>query len=367
MALLKAGLVGRFILILLLWLSVAGSGPVGAQTVASAVETPRQLVVGTLVAPPFVMKDANGNWYGLSIDLWLRTAERLGLRYRFQEETLPNLIAKTGTGELDAAIAAITVTAAREKVVDFSQPYYTTGLGVAVPRATEGPLAFLENIFSPGMIEAILGVVGALLLVGLLVWYLERKHNDDFGPHGRGLRSSIMWAAMTAAGDAGDAKPRTFVGQLIWLAWMLASVLLVSSFTAVITSALTTSKLQGRVQQVGDLRNVRTGTVESSAPKRYLEREGIAAATFPTTAAALSALESGKLDAVVFDRPILISLVKDKFPTSLSVLDLTFDRQTYAIALPSNSPLRVSLNQALLEELQAEWWRRDLSKILGDS
>ena len=338
-----------------------------AQAAAPPVAAGRELVIGTKEAQPFVTKDPDGTFAGLSIELWRHTADRLNLRYRFQPETLDALIAKTASGELDAAIAAITVTAEREKTVDFSQPYYTTGLGIAVPYTGGGPIGFVRNFLTASMIESILSVLGVLLLVGIIVWLLERRHNEHFGNHRAGLRSSIMWAAMSAAGDSGDAKPRTFVGQLIWLGWMLVSVVLISSFTAVLTSALTTSKLQGHITDVRDLRSKRTGTVAASAPKAYLERERIAAATFPDLDAALRALESGDLDAVVYDRPLLVWTVKEQFPTSLTVLDITFNRQTYAIALPPQSALRQPLNEALLEEIQSPWWQRELNRELGEN
>src|SRR5215469_3256615 len=96
--------------------------------------TGKELVIGTKEAPPFVMKRSDGTFYGISIDLWHRIAQGLNLRYRFEErETVQELLEGTRDGSFDAAIAAVTATAAREQVVDFTQPFYSTGLGVAVP------------------------------------------------------------------------------------------------------------------------------------------------------------------------------------------------------------------------------------------
>ena len=39
----------------------------------------KQLVVGTKEAPRFAMKDEQGNWKGVSIDLWRHIAGRMGL------------------------------------------------------------------------------------------------------------------------------------------------------------------------------------------------------------------------------------------------------------------------------------------------
>jgi ABC-type amino acid transport substrate-binding protein len=81
------------------------------------------------------MKDKDGKWTGISIELWSHIADRLKLKYRFAEEpTVQGLIEKTAAKTYDASIAAITVTANRESVLDFSQPDYVTGRGIAVAR-----------------------------------------------------------------------------------------------------------------------------------------------------------------------------------------------------------------------------------------
>src|SRR5579863_9325566 len=76
---------------------------------------PREMVVGTKVAPPFAMKAADGTWHGISIDLWRRIADQLHLRYRFQETTLNGLTDGVADGSLDASVAAVTVTSARHR------------------------------------------------------------------------------------------------------------------------------------------------------------------------------------------------------------------------------------------------------------
>ena len=90
----------------------------------------KELIVATKESAPFVMKRPDGTLHGISIDLWRRTADRLHLRYRFSEQpTVKALMAGTAEGSFDAAIAALTVTAARDRIVDFTQPFYSTESG----------------------------------------------------------------------------------------------------------------------------------------------------------------------------------------------------------------------------------------------
>ena len=122
----------------------------------------RVLVIGTKDAPPFAMKDDRGEWTGLSIDLWKHIAEELHLRYRFKETTLQGLIDETAAGELDGAITALTVTDKREEVVDFTQPYYATGLGIAVAKHSIFDWwRLLRSLISPGFWVALLGLLDA--------------------------------------------------------------------------------------------------------------------------------------------------------------------------------------------------------------
>ena len=53
------------------------------------------------------------------------------------------------------------------------------------------------------------------------------------------------------------------------------------------------------------------------------------------------------------------------FSSTLRVLDVTFDSQNYAIALPKGSPLGQALNPPLLEETETDWWQQTLFEYLG--
>src|SRR4051812_29123780 len=143
----------------------------------------RELVIGTKEAPPFAMKAADGTWQGISIDLWRRIADDKKWRYRFAEvQAVSELIGGVATGTFDVAVAALTVTPGRERVLDFTASFFSTGLGIAV--AAGGPPSWrpvLTALTSFGFVQAILALVGLALAVGLIVWFFERRHNEEFG------------------------------------------------------------------------------------------------------------------------------------------------------------------------------------------
>jgi polar amino acid transport system substrate-binding protein len=351
-------------------------GAVLAQAPRAVAETPgpsetRELVIGTKVAPPFAIKAEDGTWHGISIDLWRHIADQIHLRYRFQETTLKGLIDGVSEGSLDAAVAALTVTAPRHRVVDFTQPFYSTGLGIAV--ASDAGISWLpiiRNVFSQGFFRAAAVLFAISLSVGVILWLIEHRHNEHFGAHRHGLGASIWWSAtaMTQAGGAaGEKVPKTLPGRLLAMMWMVTSVIVFASFTAALTSQLTLKHLRETVNGETDLRYVRVGAIAGTETTEYLGHEHIAYQVFGDAQAALSALQKRRIDALVYDRPLLLWLVNEHFSGSLRVLDGTFEPQAYAIALPQGSELRRRIDLALLDATRSDWWRKTLFGYLGPS
>jgi hypothetical protein len=73
----------------------------------------------------------------------------------------------------------------------------------------------------------------------------------------------------------------------------------------------------------------------------------------------------GTQDAFVYDRPLLAWYAHNEFGDSIDVLDVEFDKQSYAIAIPNDSPLRVPINLALLRLIDSPWWDDVTAKYLG--
>ena len=327
----------------------------------------RVLVIGTKDAPPFAMKDDRGEWTGLSIDLWKHIAEQLHLRYRFKETTLQGLIDDTAAGELDGAITALTVTAKREEVVDFTQPYYATGLGIAVAKQSIFDWwRLLRSLISPGFWVALLGLLGITVLVGVIVWLLERRANEVFGRDPKaGIAGGVWWSASTMAQASTEPKPATVGGRIVALLWMGASVITIAVFTAGITSQLTAKQLQGTIHSFSDLKSVRVGAVAASATLPYLDTHKVAYSVYASVREGLDAVKTGRIDALVHDQPILAWLARKELGSGIEVLETVFDKQNYAIALPNGSPLRAKINLVLVPATQSLWWEERNEKYFG--
>ncbi|KQV66376.1 amino acid ABC transporter substrate-binding protein [Rhizobium sp. Root1220] len=363
----RAGLV----VILTMFLATAGGAHGQIADEASRGAFPdRELAIGTKQAPPFAMKDVDGNWTGISIDLWREIAQRLGLKYRLVEEPdVQTLLEATSRGEFDISVAAITITAERERSVDFSQPFYDTGLGIAVPiNSVSVWREIIRTMVSSGFMQAAGALIGISLLVGALIWLFERRHNDDFGgPATRGLGASIWWSAeaMTQA-STGHRGPITIAGRALAIIWMVVSIITIAVFTASVTSALTTRQMRGLVNGVEDLPAVRVGTLAGSATVGFLNGERIKYRTFGQVTQGLKALEAGSLDAFVYDKPLLAWTVEQTFPNTVRVLDVDFEPQSYGLAMPLGRPYRKAIDVAILEAIHDLHWKQTLFRFLGE-
>jgi polar amino acid transport system substrate-binding protein len=112
-------------------------------------------------AKPYAFADANGNFTGFDVELFRDVARRLGFdsaHVTFTGQDFSALIPSVANGRFDVAAAAIGTTAAREKVVDFSDGYLVGFLSVLTPEAsikTTADLAGKRLGIQQGSLEAL--------------------------------------------------------------------------------------------------------------------------------------------------------------------------------------------------------------------
>jgi len=286
---------------------------------------PDKVVAGVLELPPFAMKSSDGRWEGLGINLWRAAADDMNVDFELRTfdsiEAVANAVEKKEIDVLPVAIVAPD----RELILDFTNHYYRSGLAIAVraEKAGHGWWLTAERLVS----GQFLAVIGSLILLwgvaGGLVWLFENRRNREmFGEElVKGIGHGIWWAAvtMTTVGY-GDKAPKTTGGRVVAVVWMLVSIVVISSFTATITTSLTVSQLSGKVRGQSDLPNVRVGSMAQSWAQNWLRNRGIATLSFINDRDGLQALIDSEIDAFVHDQSILTYLATNQYVARVRVL-----------------------------------------------
>ena len=118
----------------------------GLKTLAAALAVSLSLTTGSVLAQdkslqavtdpsfvPFEMLDKeSGEMVGFDMDILAEVAKRAGFDYNLRTMDFNGIIPALQSRSADIALAGITITDEREKIVDFSDPYYDSGLRLLV-------------------------------------------------------------------------------------------------------------------------------------------------------------------------------------------------------------------------------------------
>ncbi|EAQ81414.1 transporter substrate-binding domain-containing protein [Blastopirellula marina] len=341
-------------------------------------EVPETLVVGTREVPPFAMRNKENQWEGISIDLLRDVKAELEARsghpvdLQFQVLPLEELLDAVENSQVDLAAAALTMNYEREKRMDFTHSFYASGLGIAIgaKHRRSGWSGIIDAFLSLAFLRIVAGLILAMFISAVGIYLFERRHNREHFGHGwmNGIASGMWWAAVTITTVGyGDKVPTSLGGRMIGLIWMFAGLFIIAGFTAAVTSALTLTELQARINGPSELSRVKVATVEGSTSADYLRARHIMYVKHPNVESALDSLVADQCDAVVYDEPILKYQIFQNFAGDAYVLPVTFERQNYAFALPSGSPLRETVNQVLLRRTSSPSWEEVLASYFGES
>ena len=373
----------RFVLLPLLLLSPAiicaqdGALKEDADDKSPKLEVPDTLIVGTRVVPPFAMLNEDKQWEGISIDLLREVKAELQdesgheIKLEFKVLTLKEMLAAVSDSEVDIVAAALTMNYEREKEMDFTHSFHTSGLGIAVGarQRASGWSGIIDAVLSETFLRIVAGLFLAMLLSAFAIYLFERNANPEHFEHGwfKGVGAGMWWAAVTLTTVGyGDKVPKSLGGRLIALVWMFAGLFIIAGFTAAVTSALTLTELRSKVNGPADLARIKVATVDDSTSADYLSSRHINFVKHPDVDSALKSLVANECDAVVYDAPILRYQTYQNYPGEAFVLQSTFEKQNYAFALPSNSPLRESVNRVLLRKTSSPSWDEVLATYFGE-
>jgi len=335
----------------------------------------KKLVVNVHEFEPMVIKHGD-TWTGFDIELWDAIAKTNGWEYEIQETAFPDIFVNLRDGKADAGLSGITINKKREESIDFSHSYYDSGLKIAIRKGdAEYDLRdmhylklFVTSLLNPALLEIGLFLVLFILVAAHVVWAAERgtahlegaSINDNYWT---GIWQSIYFCTVTTSTVGyGDFTARRIAGRIVVLMLIIFGIAVFANFTAILSADYTFDKLSYNVNSLEDLRGKTVATRAETTSVPVIEEAGGEVFATETLREAFLSLEAGRVDAVVFDAPAVDFYVKNG--DNLVVVPGVFKPQDYGIALQTNSDLRESINQSLLEiqesgrykELRERWF-----------
>jgi polar amino acid transport system substrate-binding protein len=255
------------------------------------------------------------------------------------------------------AIGPISITAERLRPgrIAFTQPYFFAQVGVLLPAEPPTLWQRIRPFFGLAALSSLGVLLLSLFLVGNLIWLVERRRNPDHFPRAylRGLGNGMWFALVTLTTVGyGDRAPVTPAGRAITAVWMVVTLLAVSSITAGLASAFTVSLARvggAAIREPADLRGTRLAVVAGTTSERWGEVAGARPQLSESLADAVARVKRGDADGVVFDKPALRHYLRRHPGHDLRLAPFSLATDTYGLAIPAASELRLPLNVTLLE------------------
>ncbi|SAM72306.1 amino acid ABC transporter amino acid-binding/permease [Enterococcus faecium] len=113
-----------------------GSGDQGASSEMKKIEPKKDVYViaSDSAFAPFEYKDSDGEYKGIDVDLLKRIAELQGFKIDFKFIGFSSAMQALESGQADGMIAGMTITDERKANYDFSDPYFQSGIQLAVAK-----------------------------------------------------------------------------------------------------------------------------------------------------------------------------------------------------------------------------------------
>ena len=252
--------------------------------------------------------------------------------------SVPDLLEAVESGECDMGFAGITITPEREKRVDFSQPFFKSGLMIAVRNEPISQITSIGNA-----VLRLIGLSIVLFFVGLtivahLVWWIERDDEDPQGfptAYSKGIIDAYWWAVVTMSTVGyGDKRPKKISGRAIAAIWMFIGIIWFAGLTATLSSALTVDRIShGEITDLPDLYGKKVAVIEDTTSEDFLRYHNVKIVLANSFDDLLAKLKDGRSDAIVYDAPPLMYAAK--LDPSIKVVGRMFADQRYGLVFPN--------------------------------
>ncbi|XP_026091409.1 glutamate receptor ionotropic, kainate 2-like isoform X2 [Carassius auratus] len=370
----------------------------------------KSLRVSTILEEPYVMfkksdKPLYGNdrFEGFCVDLLRELSGILGFRYEirlvedgrygaFEESTgqWSGMVRELMDHKADLAVAPLTITYVREKVIDFSKPFMTLGISILYrkPNGTNpGVFSFL-NPLSPDIwmyiLLACLGVSCVLFVIARFSpyeWYNPHPCNpeSDVLENNFTLLNSFWFGVGALMRQGSELMPKALSTRIVGGIWWFFTLIIISSYTANLAAFLTVERMESPIDSADDLAKqtkILYGLVEDGATMTFFKKTKISTydkmwefMNSRRQSVIVKSVEEGIHRVLTSDYAFLMESTTIEFVTqrncNLTQIGGLIDSKAYGVGTPMGSPYRDKITIAILQlqeegklhMMKEKWWR----------
>ncbi|ELT93728.1 hypothetical protein CAPTEDRAFT_178222 [Capitella teleta] len=244
--------------------------------------------------------EGNDKYEGYCADLAKLIAEEINIKYKIvpvadkkygglnENGTWDGMVGELVRHESDLAIAPLTITSVRERVVEFSKPFMSLGISIMIKKnekTSPGVFSFMYPLSYEiwmCVIFAYIGVSVVLFLVSRFSpyeWHIEDNTDGPTVTNNFTIFNSL-WFSLGAFMQQGcDIEPRSMSGRIVGSVWWFFTLIVISSYTANLAAFLTVSRMQSPIESADDLAKqteIKYGTLSGGSTEGFFKNSEIA-------------------------------------------------------------------------------------------
>jgi ABC-type amino acid transport substrate-binding protein len=331
---------------------MAQPAPTAAATAAAApAAVLAPIKVGVFVSPPFIMKEKDG-YTGFTYDLWVRIANDLKLPFEVQEiSSVTQLLDMVRNHQIDVAATSLSITAPRYATMDFSQPYFDSGLRIMIDEDRHASMGnLMTGLAQGGHLRIYAWLVGIMIVATIVLTLIDRRYHPEFPEKwSEGVAESFYHVmSVVTSGTTSHRNLLGTAGRFLGALWLACGVATVAYITSSITSVMTVATMNHQINGPADLGGKAIGVLPGTTGEAFGRDAQLNVQTFVTMEDAVDALLKGHIAAIVRDAPVLEWYDQTHPNLPLTEVGPLFKPEKYGFAMPQGSPLTRPISEELL-------------------
>ncbi|XP_011631786.1 glutamate receptor 1-like isoform X3 [Pogonomyrmex barbatus] len=403
------------------------------------IEKNKTYIVTTIMESPYIMKRVpdmgevlvgNDAYEGYCKDLADLIAKKLGISYELRivkdkkygsenpdaQDGWDGMVGELIRKEADIAIAPLTITSERERVIDFSKPFMSLGISIMIKKPIKqkpGVFSFLNPLSKEIWVCVIFSYIAVSIVLFIVSRFspyewrvltisgstdsaisgrndpsLQHPHTPQGSPHmptssmanDFSIVNSLWFALAAFMQQSCDISPRSISGRIAGSVWWFFTLILICSYTANLAAFLTIERMVTPINSPEDLAaqtDVQYGTLANGTTPDFFRKSQISLYSkmwefmnsrkhvfVQSYEEGIEKVRTSKGKYAFLLESPTNEYINEREPCDTMKVGRNLDAKGFGIATPFGSPLKDPINLAVLSlkengelaKLVERWW-----------